>query len=78
MAKIMMKKERMIRMSLSMTKEEKMASSMFRRALTRETDLRGLSTLSTLKGFKLRLDRNSCKKLDTIIIKSSLLKLFFK
>jgi hypothetical protein len=71
MAKMTMKNRRITRISLSMIKDWKRAFNIFLKVFTRDTDFRGLSTLSTLRGFKLKSSEIFCKRLDTIMIKSS-------
>ena len=66
-----MKNKRITKMSQSITKDQNKALSIFFKDLTLETDLKGLSTRNTLKGFKLNSSDTFCNRLATIIMKSS-------
>ena len=77
-ANTMMKKTMIIMMSFSMMNDWNRAFSMLRSDLILETDLKGRSTLSTLRGFKFSSDAIFCRKLEMMMMKSSTFQLFFK
>lgn len=75
MAQIVMKKKRIINISLSMTKDWKIAFNILLSDLTFATVFK---TLSTLKGFMFKFEEIFCKKLTIIIIKSNMFQFEFK